>query len=215
MRDVGAEGADVVIAARHLQLDGQFGVIVLDDQLPRTEQIELQAAAQASLVDVGQQRIHFGFAGQLLFKQVHVLLHLRALLFELLQADRLLQLAAVVVAQRHLFGALAFQLLVHALEPDEPEDRDHHRGREKQQEIPRQGRPGRRIARVEAAKLPGDTLKRGLEVDGRRGLASHDANCPCHAGTLAARRAAGAPDAVAAAAFASLARCNCTRTVKL
>lgn len=42
------EGADVVVAAGHPQRDRQLGVVVLDDDLARPEQLELQAATEAA-----------------------------------------------------------------------------------------------------------------------------------------------------------------------
>src|SRR6516165_11221954 len=47
--DVGGERADVVVAAGDADRDWQLGVVVLDDDLARTEQLELEAAAEASL----------------------------------------------------------------------------------------------------------------------------------------------------------------------
>jgi hypothetical protein len=97
---VGREGAHVVVAARHADGDGQFGVVVLDLDLAGAEQLELQAAAQAGLVDVGQQRVHLGLARQLLFELGHVLLHLQLLLAQLAQVDRLRQPVAVGFLER-------------------------------------------------------------------------------------------------------------------
>jgi hypothetical protein len=90
---VGGEGADLVVAAGHADGDGQLGVEVLDHHLAGTEQLELQAPADASVVDVGQQRVHLGFAGQLLLAAGHVLLRPAASACAALQVDRLLQLA--------------------------------------------------------------------------------------------------------------------------
>ena len=61
----------------------------------RPEQLELQAPAEAGLVDIGQQGVHFGLARQLLFKLGDVLLHLQLLLAQLAEVDGLGQLGVV------------------------------------------------------------------------------------------------------------------------
>ena len=91
-----------MVAAGHAHGDRQLRVVVLDADLARAEQLELQAAAQAGLVDVGQQGVHLGLAGQLLFELGHVLLHLLALLLQRVEVDGLRQLLLVVLAQRRL-----------------------------------------------------------------------------------------------------------------
>ena len=67
---------EVVVAARDTQCNRQFGVVVAQLDLPRPEQLELQAAPDPSLVDVGEQGIHFGAAGQLALQLGHVAAHL-------------------------------------------------------------------------------------------------------------------------------------------
>jgi len=60
--DVAGEGAQVVVAPRYAHRDRQLGVVVLQHDLSRPEQLELQSAPDAGLVDVRQQRVHFGLA---------------------------------------------------------------------------------------------------------------------------------------------------------
>ncbi len=112
-------------AAGDAQRDRQFGVVVLHHDLARAEQLELQAAAEAGLVDVGQQRIHLGLAGELLLELGHVFLDLALLLAQLGQVHRLGQLALEVLLQRRLAGALAVQRGLHVGQHEEPADEDH------------------------------------------------------------------------------------------
>ena len=195
-----------MITTRDLQCDRQFRVIVLHHQLARPEQVELQAAAQPSLVDVGEQGIHFRLAGQLLFQQVHVLHHLGALLLQLLEADGALQLRLVIRAERDLFGTLALQLFCCTTHPEIPKGAQHQQSHRRQQHIPRNRRPRGRVTRIQATELRPEIPERlgNIHI-----LSSHRLP-PAH--DLAPRAAA---DAAEAAASASLARCNCTRTVKL
>ena len=64
-----------------LIVDRQLGVEVGHVLLRgRPEQLELQPAAEARLVDVGQQRVHLGPVGQLLQQRAERLLDLAQLL---------------------------------------------------------------------------------------------------------------------------------------
>ena len=65
----------------------------------RLEQLELQAAAEARLVDVGQQRFHLGLVRQLLEHGAEGLLDVGQLLAVSLQVDRLALLVEELVAQ--------------------------------------------------------------------------------------------------------------------
>ena len=100
------------VGAGHAPCNGQHCVIALDIALARPEQLELQTASQSSLVDVRQQRVHLGLAGQLFFKLRHVLLNLFALLFERLKVDSLIQFFAVVFAQLDFTGFFCCQLFI-------------------------------------------------------------------------------------------------------
>jgi hypothetical protein len=92
----------------------------LHADLPWTEQLELQAAAQTGLVDIGQQSVHLCLAGQLLFELRHVLLHLLTLLLERVEIDGLRQLFCVVIAKLHLLGPLGAEFAVGTAQPDKP-----------------------------------------------------------------------------------------------
>src|SRR6185503_5409585 len=66
-RDVARERADVVVVAGYLDADRQLGVEVGHLLLwRRTEQVELEAAAETRLVDVRQQRVDLGAVRKLL-----------------------------------------------------------------------------------------------------------------------------------------------------
>ena len=101
-----------MIATGHLDGDGQFGVIVLDHHLAGAEQLELQAAAETRLVDVGQQGVHFRLARQLLLQLRHVLFHLRFLLAQLRQVYGLGELAPIVGLERGFLAVLSVECIV-------------------------------------------------------------------------------------------------------
>ena len=64
LRDVARERAHVVVVAGDPDVDRQLGVEIGHPLLRRRlEQLELQAAAEARLVDVGQQRVHLALFG--------------------------------------------------------------------------------------------------------------------------------------------------------
>ena len=92
--------------------DGQLGVVVAHHNLARAEQIKLQTAAQACLVDVGQQCRHFCLARQLLLKLQHVLLDLLALLLQGIEIDSFDQMLLILNLQGHFFGLSDLQLVL-------------------------------------------------------------------------------------------------------
>ena len=106
--DVARERAHVMVGAGDLDLDRQLGVELFHLLLLRgLEELELQAAPEAGLVDVGQQRVDLGAVGQLLHQRAEGLLDLVQLLHVELEVDRLGLLLRVLVLELDLlaFGA--------------------------------------------------------------------------------------------------------------
>src|ERR1700674_2168093 len=80
--------AEIMVAAGHLYRDRQFGIKLGQALLAsRPKQLELQAAPQPSLVDIGQQGIHFALVGQLFKQSPERLLDILQLLLISFQID--------------------------------------------------------------------------------------------------------------------------------
>ena len=98
MGNIRGEVTHVVVLPRHTDGDGQFCVVLTNHDLPGTEQFELQATPQTSLVDVGQQSRHLSPPGKLLFKLRHKNLRLLPLFFEIFEVHGFGQLELIVLA---------------------------------------------------------------------------------------------------------------------
>ena len=163
--DVGGEGADVVVATAHSNGDRQLGVVFLRLGLARDELLYDEAAAKARLVDVGQQRVHLGLAGQLLLELRDVALDLFLLPLQRLEVDGLRELRAVLFLQRGLLVAHGLQRVGLAADPYEPAPHDHEHRDERPHGQARQQGPLPRLVRVEAAELVQSAAQRPQDID--------------------------------------------------
>ena len=109
-----------MVIAHDPNRDRQFRVVVADHHLAGLEELQLRAAANARLIDVRQQGIHFRLAGQLLFKLTHVLRHLLLLLAQHRQIDRLPDLVGVLLLELDLFDAPGFEFIEQAAPVQRP-----------------------------------------------------------------------------------------------
>ena len=163
--DVGGEGTDVMEAASDADGDRQLGVVVLDHDLTRAEELEVQSTAQTSLVDVGEQRVHVGLAGQLLFELLDVLLDLDALLAQLGQVDGLGHLGLVLALELGLLVALGLELVALAGQQGHPaQDHDDDDGQQEARQLGQQG-PLARLVGVEAAELALGLFEQRVQID--------------------------------------------------
>src|SRR6266536_2499386 len=125
LRDVAREGAHVMITSGDFDADREFGVEIGQPLLGRRlEQLELQAAAEASLIDVGQQRVHLRLVGKLLEQCAEGLFDLAQLLDIQLKVDGLGLLRRVRVSELDLFSLHSIER-VELIAPVEQSARDH------------------------------------------------------------------------------------------
>jgi hypothetical protein len=100
-----------VIVAQELHLDRQLGVEIAHALLRRgLEQLELQTAAEARLVDVDEQRVHLRLVRQLAQQGAELGVDLAQLLAVEIQVDRLPLLGEVVLLELLLLDAPGFEL---------------------------------------------------------------------------------------------------------
>src|SRR5690606_20491251 len=151
----------------------------------RLEQLELQAAAEAGLVDVLQQRVHLGAVGPLLDQRAELSVALGVPRTTGVEVDRLPLLRYPLVTKLVIPHLALYQGLV-LLAPVEPPER--RQGGEQQADEdrdPRRQRPHAGIVRIEVLKI----LRQALEVDRRqlalrvRGLLHLRATLSCPAAT--------------------------------
>jgi hypothetical protein len=113
-----------VVVARDADVHGKLRV-ELGEVLGgrRLEELELQPAAEARLVDVDEERVHLALVGQLLQERAKGLLDLGALLLVRLQVHgELLLLEERFLLLGHVL--LAFLDLVLLVRPEQEEERD-------------------------------------------------------------------------------------------
>src|SRR6185503_10003838 len=143
--------------------DRQLGVELAHDVAGGgLEQLELQAAPEASLVDIDQQRIHLRLVRQLAQQRAELHVDLAQLLAVQIEVDRLALLVEVLLLQPVF-------LLVAGLESvDLPggvgevaADRDGHQDGEQHQRL-RRGVPGSRIVPVGVLEI----FDEGVEIEG-------------------------------------------------
>ena len=154
-----------MIAAGDTHGDRQLGVEILHDLGAGLEELELQAAPEARLVDVGQQRLHLGTVRQLLEQRAELAVDLAQLTAVLGEIDGLPLLVDPVFLERRLFALLGFQgrQLVAPVEPpatDDQDEEDRQQGGD-----PRRERPLPRIVGVEPLEVAQQILDiQGAEV---------------------------------------------------
>src|SRR5581483_6087301 len=162
LADVAREGAHVVVGAHDLHRDRQLGIeLALRLAGRRPEQLELQPAPEAGLVDVDQERVHLRAVGQLAQQGAELRVDLAQLLAVQVEVDRLLLLVDILGLQLLFLAAAALEHLELALRVEEiARGRDGGEDREQRGEL-RDRRPGARILRVEMLEI----FRYGLEVE--------------------------------------------------
>ena len=157
-----------MVLARHLQGDGPLRIVLAHQHGPRPEGFEGQSPAHAGLVDVGEDTVEIGPAGQLLFHLVDVLLHLQFLLAQLRQVRGLVELRAEFLPQ-HLFTApLRLQARGSIRQHHGPARQDHEQQRHAPHRRLGQERPLPGLTGIQALKLHGSPLQELAKVQRRQ-----------------------------------------------
>lgn len=143
MGNVGDEHANVVVGAAHThERWAARHSSRAPPPAPGAKELELQPAADAGLVDVGQQGIHLGSVRQLLFQLCDVLPHLLQLLLQRVEGDGLGDLLRVFGAQLALAPLGSFERIATVGQPDVPQrhdDEDRHRHQQQPAAAPASG----------------------------------------------------------------------------
>ena len=160
-----------MISAGDLHLNRHLGVEIVNHVVARLEQLEQQAAAKASLVDVGQQRVHLRLVRQLPKQCTELPVDVGKLLLVRFQVDRLGLFRDPLVAQFELGPLAGLEGLAQRLPVEPPGSRNGCREDGDHRGEPWQQRPHARIIGVEALEILGDPVQVDrIDAIAQRGL---------------------------------------------